>query len=298
MVNLLVIVVGALVGFVGSRAVRRPRAGAQAASVARSVSGSLGARRGLSGPELQRACFSEMVRHVRVTRQGQTHAPTSFVLGLHPADLAVVDEGRQWFTSGLVEALRQAAQENGWVLDGPISIEYRVDPGRRPGVPSAVVAIPAIIEPPAVPARPEPAPSRRSEAPPAAVGLLAIRRADSGATVVLGDETLTIGRSPGRSISIDDSRVSRLHARIEARKGGWALVDEGSANGTRVAGEMLPSGRPCPLRVGDVISIGPEDLQVVEVAGHAAPAGTRALADSDRTRISSEFLPPNRNPQR
>ncbi|MCU1497726.1 MAG: hypothetical protein JWM47_1679, partial [Acidimicrobiales bacterium] len=104
-----VVVVCAVVGFVGSRLARRPQQAAQAASVVRSVGGSLGTRKGLSAPELQRACFSEMVRHVRVSRQGRTSAPSSYVLHLHPGDLAVVDESRRWFSQGLADALRQAA---------------------------------------------------------------------------------------------------------------------------------------------------------------------------------------------
>src|SRR3954469_11272061 len=135
MVQALALVVGLAAGFGVSRLIRRPQSTAQAASLARTVGGSLGRRRGLDAPELQRACFSEMVRHVRVNRQGRTHAPARYQLLLHPDDLAIVDDARTWFSNGLAGALQQAAAENGWVLDGPVELEFRVDPTRMPGVP-------------------------------------------------------------------------------------------------------------------------------------------------------------------
>ena len=92
MLYVVAFVVAAGLGFAGSRLLRRPSSAAQAASVARNVGGSLGARKGLDAPELQRACFSEMVRHVRVNREGRTSAPGAYLLRLNPGDMAVVDE--------------------------------------------------------------------------------------------------------------------------------------------------------------------------------------------------------------
>ena len=92
MIEVLALPVGAVIGFAGSRRLRRPERAAQAASVARSVGGNLGRRKGLSAPELQRACFSEMVRHVRVDREGRSAAPARYLLKLHPDDLATVDD--------------------------------------------------------------------------------------------------------------------------------------------------------------------------------------------------------------
>ena len=288
------IVLGALVGFVGSRALRRPDRVAGASSVVRSVGGSLGARRSLTAPELQRACFSEMVRHVRVTRHGRTHAPVHYTLCLHPDDLAVVDEGRRWFTEGLKDALRQAARGNDWQLDGTVSIDYQLDASRRPGVPSAAATLPDELRE-AGPAAPEQRKARGPESTGSAS--LALARSDTGEQIRL-DRPLTIGRSHDQVITIDDTRVSRAHARVELRAGTWTLYDENSANGTRVGGEVLPSGRPCPLRPGDVIGIGPVELRVIARPPVAGPSGTRALDDHERTRISAEVLPPDRPDQR
>lgn len=298
MLNVLVLLVGAAAGFLGSRALRRPTSSAQAASVARNVSGTLGRRKGLTAPELQRACFSEMVRHVRVSRNGRTHAPSRYVLHLHPDDLAVVDESRRWFTEGLLDALRQAARDNGWTLDAAVEIDYEADPSRRPGVPSALAVPPDV--PPDVAAEvgavaPPPAPAASDDT---GGRTLALVRSDTGERIALVADVVTIGRSRDRSVTIDDTRVSRSHARIEPRRGGWALIDEGSANGTRVAGQDLPAGRPCMLRPGDVIGIGPAELRVTTATVPGTAPGTRALDDSDRTRISGEVLPPSRRTER
>lgn len=297
MLNMVFLVIGSVVGFMGSRRLRRqvrpirPEHAAQAASVARNVSGSLGRRKGLTPPELQRACFSEMVRHVRVTRQGRTHAPSRYQLKLHPDDLAVVDESRRWFTQGLADALRQAAQTNNWVLDGPIEVDYLADPSRHPGAPAALVT-PSDGRAAGPP--PEPMVNPITTAATGASRTLVLIRSDTGERIALVADDVTIGRSRDRAIMVDDTRVSRAHAHIEPRQGAWAIFDDGSANGTTVNGEALPERRPCPLRPGDVIGIGPVELRVTTGGAPSGEPGVRALDDSDRTRISGEVLPPAR----
>jgi hypothetical protein len=280
-IQVLVLAVGVGLGFVGSRALRRPQNAAAAASVARNVSGSLGRRRGLTAPELQRACFSEMVRHVQVDRNGRTHAPSRYVLHLHPEDVELIDESRRWFTEGLVGALTEAAREHGWTIDGAVSIDYEADASRRPGVPSA------LAEPPAGQAPPRAVPTDR----------LLVERSDTHEQVALEGSTVTLGRSQDRDITVDDNRVSRTHLRFERQKRGWVVIDEGSANGTLVRNARVEAHQPTPIRPGDVVSVGPVELRVA--AGSAASSGlgtepgTRALDDSDRNRISREFLPPD-----
>ncbi|CAN5843693.1 hypothetical protein BH23ACT2_BH23ACT2_05190 [soil metagenome] len=301
MVNFLVLVTGSLVGFVVSRWLRRPERAAQAASVARNVGGSLGRRRGLSAPELQRACFSEMVRHVRVDRQGRTLAPARYLLHLHPDDLAVIDEARRWFTDGLVAALHQAAGDNGWTLDGAVEVGYRADPARRLGAPAAHARAHGTspADPtPAPPIAPRPSPGRLPAADGPSLALVLVR-GDTGERIPLLGASLSVGRSRDRDVTIDDTRVSRSHARFEPRQGGWGVIDEGSANGTRVSGTELVPNQPRALRPGDVIAVGPVDLRVTTApAGGAGDpgghAGTRALDDRDRHRISGEVLPPDR----
>jgi ABC-type multidrug transport system ATPase subunit/pSer/pThr/pTyr-binding forkhead associated (FHA) protein len=68
---------------------------------------------------------------------------------------------------------------------------------------------------------------------------------------------LTIGRHPQSNVTLDHPAVSRTHARIAPRDGGYVIEDAGSSNGTFVNGERIAPGDPRPLRPGDVIRVGP-----------------------------------------
>ena len=50
---------------------------------------------------------------------------------------------------------------------------------------------------------------------------------------------ITIGRSPGNSIAIDNLSVSTHHAQIEVQEGRLILDDPGSLNGTFVNGQRV-----------------------------------------------------------
>jgi putative peptide zinc metalloprotease protein len=89
--------------------------------------------------------------------------------------------------------------------------------------------------------------------------------------LVLGDATrvpvvseMTIGRSPGSTVQLEDPTVSRLHARISgaAANGGGAPVieDAGSSHGTWIDGQRLSA--PAALRDGARIRLGDQELRV------------------------------------
>ena len=287
MLPLLALPFGILVGFVASRRLRRPQSAAQAASVARSMGGAMGRRRGLAAPELQRACFSEMVRHVRVDAQGRTVAPVRYLVQLHPEDLETVDDARGWFTDGLAAALTEAAAENGWALEGDIDVRYEADAARRAGVPRALAVEPGAskkAEPQEAPPAPTPRAGRRR---------LVLEREDTGERWPLEGE-ITIGRGSGCTIVIDDSRVSRAHALVAQGRSGWTVTDAGSSNGTSVNGRLLTPNVARPVGDGDRINVGPVELVVASVADTEPEPGTRALDDRDATRISGQILSPRR----
>jgi hypothetical protein len=82
---------------------------------------------------------------------------------------------------------------------------------------------------------------------------------------LVGDEMRIGRRSAGRQTDpeIDlagppaDPGISRLHARLVRKPDGtWALVDAGSANGTLLNGQHVPSGEPVALREGDRMHLG------------------------------------------
>ena len=71
------------------------------------------------------------------------------------------------------------------------------------------------------------------------------------------DEGLTIGRKPtpyGASYCTPSHSVSRTHCKVVRLGDGWYLEDLGSANGSRVNGEIADG--PTQIRSGDVILIG------------------------------------------
>jgi hypothetical protein len=70
-------------------------------------------------------------------------------------------------------------------------------------------------------------------------------------------EALSIGRSRESDIFLEDLAVSRLHASIvNMGNGNYALKDEGSANGTKVNGQLVNKFQTYPLQEGYRIQLG------------------------------------------
>jgi two-component system, cell cycle response regulator len=67
-------------------------------------------------------------------------------------------------------------------------------------------------------------------------------------------EQTTLGRDPMADIQLEDSAVSRTHARIVIEDGNYFVEDLGSANGTIVRGTRI---RRCQIESGDRIQLGP-----------------------------------------
>jgi pSer/pThr/pTyr-binding forkhead associated (FHA) protein len=91
----------------------------------------------------------------------------------------------------------------------------------------------------------------------AATQLVVVEPADQrGRAYPLGQEA-TLGRAAGCQITIDDSFVSQLHARVFARDGRFLVEDLGSTNGTylnrtKVSGPMVIS-RGDRVQVGNTV---------------------------------------------
>jgi len=97
--------------------------------------------------------------------------------------------------------------------------------------------------------------------------------------LVLGDRTrvpvvteMTIGRSPGSTVVLDDPTVSRVHARISEGNGSGPAVieDAGSSHGTWVDGARISA--PFELRDGVRLRLGDQEM-LVERRRDAAEAG-------------------------
>ncbi len=80
---------------------------------------------------------------------------------------------------------------------------------------------------------------------------------ETGRAYEIRKDSLSIGRSRESDIFLEDLAVSRLHASIiSVGNGNYGLKDEGSANGTRVNGQMLSKHQTVSLQEGDKIQLG------------------------------------------
>lgn len=69
-------------------------------------------------------------------------------------------------------------------------------------------------------------------------------------------DRIVIGRSSGSDVRLPDPTVSLRHASIRAQGAEYAIVDEGSANGTTVGGIKLAPHTPRLVRTGDLVRVG------------------------------------------
>jgi hypothetical protein len=77
---------------------------------------------------------------------------------------------------------------------------------------------------------------------------------------VVDRDRFVIGRSArDAQLPIRDGNVSRQHALIERSPEGWVVVDMASTNGVHLNGARVTRA---PIRVGDVIAIGPFSIRV------------------------------------
>ncbi len=104
--------------------------------------------------------------------------------------------------------------------------------------------------------RPAPRPTR---------AVLRVVGRDGREWVVEVDGTpLTLGRATDNALVIADSRVSRHHARVQARHGTLVFTDLGSTNGSRVNGVRVDE---CALGAGDRVVVGDTVLLVEQLPG-------------------------------
>jgi hypothetical protein len=99
--------------------------------------------------------------------------------------------------------------------------------------------------------------------------------------ITIGD-TLSIGRSRENGLMIDESSVSRRHARIVRLAQGYQLTDLGSENGTWVRNRRIQEHW---LRAGDRIRVGEAVLRFDTEEGDPEPAAEPAPPASSSTAV-------------
>jgi hypothetical protein len=152
----------------------------------------------------------------------------------------------------------------------------------------------SVAEPPAPILPPEPTPTLLEESTeevdelPSAVtasvaGALVLTLATPPATFTVAKAAATIGRGQENTIRLDDLSVSRRHARIAYKQGGYWLSDTGSMGGTWVDGTRLNA--PYRIALGQIIDIGLCRLTVSFVG--AASADKKETAPKARSEIAA-----------
>lgn len=104
-------------------------------------------------------------------------------------------------------------------------------------------------------------------------------------TFTVAKTSATMGRGQENTIRLDDLSVSRRHARIAYRQGGYWLSDLGSMGGTWVDGTRLNA--PRRIAADEVIDIGLCRLTVGFTVG-PAKAETRKGASAPRSEIAAQ----------
>ena len=96
-----------------------------------------------------------------------------------------------------------------------------------------------------------------------------------------------IGRSPYCSIVLSNTRASRQHCAITWDERGLLLADLGSSNGTYLNGAKL--GQTQRLQAGDVLTVGTDMLEVLEVRRKVTEGITRTEQGNVPTIELDEF---------
>lgn len=154
----------------------------------------------------------------------------------------------------------------------------------------------SVAEPPAADLSPEPTPTLFDEsledvvdvpsAAPQQVGdALVLTLTTPPATFTVAKTAATIGRGQENTIRLDDLSVSRRHARIAYKQGGYWLSDTGSMGGTWVDGTRLNA--PYRIGSGQTIDIGLCRLTVSFAAG-ASSADKEETARKPRSAIAGQ----------
>ncbi|MBS2016517.1 MAG: FHA domain-containing protein [Deltaproteobacteria bacterium] len=106
--------------------------------------------------------------------------------------------------------------------------------------------------------------------------------ADDAPSLTFDGTRVVIGRGSGSDVRLPDPSVSFRHATIRAGQGGgsdYAIVDEGSTNGTWVGGVRLHPQSPRIVRSGDLVRVGRVWLELT--IGHRPATPDLGLATRD-----------------
>jgi len=186
--------------------------------------------------EIGRKLVREIDDHRSVDVKGRVIVPNQFTVTLSHDDLEQFADIHEALVRELCDAAREYARDEGYTFMGPVSVELVEAVTQKSGrfkLEGRMVEAASM----------------------AGAGSIVL---PTGDRIVLGEETLTIGRLPSCDIPVPDPNVSRKHAEIRPSGAGYVVVDLGSTNGTRVNGATVKERK---LTDGDVIAVGTTRLR-------------------------------------
>lgn len=104
--------------------------------------------------------------------------------------------------------------------------------------------------------------------------------------VAVPTRAVVIGRGHDADLQLEDESVSRRHARLAMQESQPVIEDLGSQNGTFVNGRAIVGA--ARLAIGDRITIGTRDLDLMSAPLPSALGQERATEPMSRERISKE----------
>ena len=110
--------------------------------------------------------------------------------------------------------------------------------------------------------------------------LVRVRGAELGRVTLLSPERIRVGRSQDSEMWLSDDGVSRRHATLLREGDHYLVEDEGSANGTFVAGVKVTRHE---LRDGDVVQFGPTAVFRYTLSDESQETLLRQLYDASVT---------------
>ena len=182
--------------------------------------------------EIGRRLVQEMDDKRSVDTDGRRVAPNHFVITLNSQDHAELTHYLAALETELVEAAKEYARDEGYVLRGPVTVKLTDDDAVKTGR----IQIASKV--------------RTNESPIVAASLVISGRPP----MPISSSTIVIGRAPDCDVSFDDANISRRHAEIKVVMGSHVISDLGSTNGTTVNGVPITLERT--LRDGDIIALG------------------------------------------
>ncbi|MDD4239321.1 MAG: DUF3662 and FHA domain-containing protein [Desulfotomaculaceae bacterium] len=209
----------------------------------------------------------KLAREMRDCRRvsiSNIYVPNQYTVFLNPADCENIVTFSSMLAKELGEYVTKKAAEKKYTLTGPPSVKFE----QEQVLPAGGLRVTSEFSeaPPEKDTTPDEKPiehtqrfrpvkeyTRAEATSPACSSLQVNNGPDQGEVFQLKAASIVLGRHEDCDIVLNDSSVSRRHARLELHRGRYTIVDLGSTNGTMVNGIRIGTK---VLGAGDTVTLG------------------------------------------